>query len=75
MTHSDKKSAEKLHEKEKEEWKENREEANATNLNEASPALKQDALTKTKKSVEESNLSDLDKDDLPKPTSETDDRG
>lgn len=75
MTSSDKKTAQDLHEQEKEEWKESRDEANSTNLNDASPALKQDALTKTKKSVKEDDLSHLDRDDLKKTPSKADDRG
>jgi len=75
VTTSEEKSAKSLHEKEKEEWKESRDKANSTNINDASPALKQDALTETKKSVEEDDLSDLENEDLPKKPSKSDDRG
>ena len=75
MTKFDEKSAKSLHAKEKDEWKESRDEANSTNLNDASPALKQDALTKTKKSVVEDDLSVLENEDLPKKPSKADDKG
>ncbi len=51
---------------EKKKWEESRDKANSTNLETASPALNDDALTKTKDSKTPDDLSKLDEKDLPK---------
>lgn len=66
MTHSKTTPEHNKQKTEKEAWEENRDEANSTNIEASSPALKQNALTGTDDRVKKENLSNLDKEDLPK---------